>query len=640
MAISGRGEGRKWIVAVVLGLGVGLGLGIAPRAGADDPKPQVDGAKAKAKAKKAANKAKAAAADASKENDGGAFARQAIGALTEIHAAVTKENAAGSSAAKRPDRPKKTITKPTLTPAELDTLVDQFLVESKTPAATQTTDVEFVRRIYLDVTGKLPTPEQTIAFLTTKEKDKRGKLIEHLLNSPEYATNLGRYWRDVIRYHATNQNAQQIGLVQFETWLKDQFAKNRPWDEVAHDLITAKGRNDENGAVAFPLAHESMAVELAGEVSRVFLGVQIQCAQCHDHPSDKWKRQQFHEFAAFFAGARSRRANKAEAGVPAVFEVVLLGKPKYTMPDKKDPQTQIPVAPKFFLASDAKPLPNGLTSEERHEIAADYITDQNNPWFAKAFVNRVWGTLMGDSFYSPVDDIGPEREPKASEVLETLASQWAKGGYDVRWLYRTILNTKAYQREVRSTYSASSKTPFAANCASRLRADQILDSLAAALNLPMGGGGAGGAAAKNAANKKGALSKELLSAVGKAKGAAGMGGANAQRFQFNALYGVDPSMPGDEILGTIPQALFLMNATPINRAIEARPGTVLGEILTTHMDNRQALNALYLRVFAREPTPQEVKTCGRYLEVVGNRKEAFEDIFWSLINSTEFITRR
>src|SRR5262249_54050929 len=138
-----------------------------------------------------------------------------------------------------------------------------------------------------------------------------------------------------------------------------------------------------------------------------------------------------------------------------------------------------------------KPLPNGMTAAERHNLAADLVTSQDNPWFAKAFVNRIWYALMGDAFYTPVDDLGPERTAKAPEVLAALATQWQNGGYDVRWLFRTILNSKAYQREVRSPYSASGRTPFAANSPSRLRADQILDSLAQALNLPMNGQGPG-----------------------------------------------------------------------------------------------------------------------------------------------------
>src|SRR5205823_5963859 len=139
-----------------------------------------------------------------------------------------------------------------------------------------------------------------------------------------------------------------------------------------------------------------------------------------------------------------------------------------------DPQKSIFVAPKFFLDPKGETLPPGLTAAERLAMAASYVTGQDNPWFAKAFVNRVWYVLMGEAFTSPVDDMGPERTTQAPEVLEALASDFRRGGYDVRWLFRTILNSRAYQREVRSTYSASGRTPFAAVCPSRLRSDQIL----------------------------------------------------------------------------------------------------------------------------------------------------------------------
>ncbi len=574
---------------------------------------ETEGKVTKASPTKAANKKKAAKVEATEES-----------AATPTHVLD--------------DRPKKVVVKPTMTSAELDALVDSFLATTKAPPASPTTDIEFVRRIYLDVTGKLPTPEQTRAFIITREKDKRAKLIEHLLNSKEYAANWGRYWRDVIKYRATNEQVSRLGPGKMEEWLTEQIAKNEPWDKVAHDLITATGRTDENGAVNFALSHETQPVEVAGEVSRIFLGVQIQCAQCHDHPSDQWKRQQFHEFAAFFAGAKQKRASQQ----PLVMEIVEQGNGRYTMPDLKNPQTQIPVAPKFFLASETRSLPNSLSAAERHELAASYVTGQDNPWFAKAFVNRIWYTLTGDAFYSPVDDMGPTRadNAKAPEILNALADQWQKGGYDVRWLFRTILNSRTYQREVRSTFSASGRTPLAANCPSRLRADQILDSLDQALNLHVNnpGNGAGGAAAKKAAQKNG-LAADLKGVAAKKKGGGG-GGPAGLRGNFNTLFGVDPSTPGEDVLGTIPQSLFLMNSPQINRAIEAHPGSILGEILMATTNNRQALDALYLRIFAREPTAKEVQTCGRYLEMVGNRKEAFEDILWSLINSTEFITRR
>ncbi len=547
-------------------------------------------------------------------------------------------------AAKPPHRPEKVVSKPTLNHEELDSVLERTLASEKVPLAALTNDVEFVRRIYLDVIGKLPTPDEAKAFVNTSEKDKRAKLIEHLLASEDFSRNWARYWRDVVRFRATTQNNNRVMYDELENWLADQFAKNKPWDEVATGLITATGRDDENGAVNFALSHETQAVELAGEVSRIFLGVQIQCAQCHDHPNDSWKRQQFHEFAAYFAGIRRKQVVKGGQGQRPVIEVLMPGKPRYTMPDKQDPQKQVFVAPKFFLDPKGESFPEGHTATTRLAQVASYVTGQDNPWFAKAFVNRVWYTLMGEGFYTPVDDMGPERTAKAPEVLEALASEFQKGGYDVRWLYRIILNSRAYQREVRSTYTITGRTSFAAVCPSRLRADQILDSLAQVLNLPLTN------PANNPNNKKNnkdggkepdeknrALTKELKGAVAKTKGMQRNAGP---RGVFNNLFGVDPSTPNDEILGTIPQALFLMNSPQINNAIRVNGKSVLGQILASNPNNLLALKALYIRTLSREPTAKEIHTCGQYLEKIGNRQEAFEDILWSLINSTEFITRR
>ncbi len=546
------------------------------------------------------------------------------------------EHKSGENSPKAPPRIKKTITPPTITPAEIDSLMDKSLASSKVPLASPTTDVEFIRRAHLDLTGVPPSAEQVVGFVRTKEPDKRAKLIEYLLNTPEYSRNWAHYWRDVIQFHATNQNGNQVRYAGFEKWLAGQLAKNRPWDEIAREMMTATGETDEENAVAFQTSHEAQAVEMSGEVSRVFLGIQIQCAQCHDHPNDSWKREQFHQFAAFFAGAKIQRVGDRKAGGPQIFELVVQGRPTYKMPDKADPTKSSPVEPRFFLKPDAKPLPPGLTAEERRQIAADYVTSQDNPWFAKAFVNRVWYVLMGEGFYSPVDDMGPEREAKAPEVIDAIASQWAKGGYDIKWLFRTIMNTQAYQREIRSTYSASGKVAFAAVAPARLRSDQILDSLATVLGLPLGKPEGGGEMTKKGQAK--GLAADLKDAVGKTKG--GPKGGDGGRKLFNDLFGVDPSTPYDDVLGTIPQALFLMNSSQLNNAMRANPNSLLGKILTSGPDDRRALNMLYLHVLAREPTQKEIKVLHGYIARVGNRAEAYEDILWSLINSTEFITRR
>jgi hypothetical protein len=565
-------------------------------------------------------------------------ARQARRALLRLYQSVRQEDRPRSSASSTlPGRPAKTVMPPTLTPADIDRMLDKDLAAQKTAPARLTTDEEFVRRVFLDVVGKLPAPERVIAFVRDRSKDKRARLIDELLNSRDYAANWAHYWRDVIRFHAPNETPGQVRYPKLEEWFTEQFAQNRPWDEIATDLITAEGPTDENGAVVFPIAELAQPVEMAGEVSRIFLGIQIQCAQCHDHPNDSWKRQQFHEFAAFFAGMKVRAVPLKETGpekgrektpgkaqVMRSFAVITRGKPKYTMPDLKDPHKSIPVAPRFFLASQAEPLPVDLPATQRRALAASYITGQDNPWFARAFVNRIWTALMGEGFYNPVDDLGPGRAAEDPEVLDALASQWQKGGYDIRWLFRVILNTKAYQRESRATNTAAGRTPFAANCPSRLRGDQILDALSEALGLPLDAPGGKG----KRANPDGAPAAPKNTA------------ARGPRFAFNVLFGVDPSTPADEVLGTIPQALFLMNSPQIHRALKARPGTALGEILASSSSDREALEILYLRILARRPSPRELAVCANYMAKVGNRGEAFEDIAWSLINSTEFVSRR
>ncbi|MDB5349103.1 MAG: Protein of unknown function (DUF1553)/Protein of unknown function [Planctomycetota bacterium] len=530
----------------------------------------------------------------------------------------------------RAGRPTKTVQKSTFDSATIDAILEKAHAAAKVVPAKVTGDEEFIRRVTLDVTGKLPTPEQVIRFRKSTEKNKRAELIDALLVTPDYARNWARYWKDVVQYHATAQN---LGLVRFpkmEDWLAEQLEKNRPWDEIATDFITATGNTGENGATVLSAAHQGQAVELAGEVSRVFLGVQIQCAQCHDHPTDAWKREQFHEFAAFFGGIQARNNNAQAANGPSMDIIDRPGRVNYRMPDLKDPTKQIPVSPRFFLASSESPLPANLTASQRRLLAASYITAQDNPWFARAFVNRAWYVLMGDGFYNPVDDLGPTRAAHHVEILNELADAWQKGGYDVRWLFRTILNSKTYQREFRPTTTSAGKTPFAANCPSRLRADQILDALTQALNLQFDNAPA--MTPKGQPKPAAANAQKIAAAAARLRG--------GPRGLFNLTFGVDPSIPNEDVMGTIPQALFLMNSPQIDRAVKANNGTVLANILASNPDERTALESLYLRVLARSPTKDEVRTCDKYLRSAPSHKEGFEDILWALINSTEFLSRK
>ena len=587
-------------------------------------------------------------APAAKPVDDAAKAKQAAAALREIRTALDADAKAkpGAKSKEAPtvDRPAKVVSDPGLDAAGVDALLDKALAASKVPNTPATTDEEFVRRAYLDVAGKLPTIDEMRAFVGSRDKGKRARLIDGLLATDAFATNWARFWWDVIEYRALNENANQINGVGFETWLAGELHKNRPWDEIATAIITAEGDHTTNGAAAFGFAQSGQAVEMAGEVSRVFMGVQIQCAQCHDHPSDPWKREQFHQFASFFAGLAVQRSKASPEKGPATFTLASRPNvPRYTMPDLKEPTKSIAVEPKFFLGDSSPSLP-GLKSDRRRALAASYVTGQDNPWFARAFVNRTWAALMGEGFYNPVDDLGPTKEPKDAEVLEALATAWSRGGYDVKWLFRTILSTRAYARQSRATNTQAGRTPFAASCPTRLRGDQILDALAQALDLPpeaiLGRGGRGPRAVQVAANlaKKGTAKDKPVEPINPAQAVAAQ--KNSPRSAFNKTFGVDPSTPVDDVIGTIPQALFLMNSPAINNGLKATKTSMLGDLLRSTPDNRAVLNVLYLRVLARSPNPREVHVCGKYLEMVPDRAEAFEDILWGLINSTEFIIRR
>jgi hypothetical protein len=526
-------------------------------------------------------------------------------------------------------RPARSVRTPQLEPEAIDEWLESHGSSDAAGSSEPAGETEFLRRVSLDLTGLLPSPEAIAEFSRDADPAKRAKLIDQLLGSPEYAINWSRYWRDVIAFHATTENPLAVRFPTFESWLAEQLAANRPWDQIVEAMLTSTGRSDTDGATALISAHSTnqrfQPAEMAGEASRIFLGIPIACAQCHDHPTDPWKRQQFHEFAAFFAGTRTQLERETRPPVRLVSDQT--GPPRYRMPGLNDPNTSIPVEARFFLAE--QPLSPGATSRlsagELRSLAASYITGQDNPWFARAYVNRLWSVLIGEAFYEPIDDLGPTRKPRDGALLDRIADEWAQGGYNVRWLFRTLMNTRTYQRATRPARGTGEGTSV---CTGRLRADQIFDALVRALELP---------------------TEAPLRAIREVMGAMGQQGNVAAslapgrfspRTMFNVVFGVDPSTPSDEVTGTIPQALLLMNGPQIDQAVQARPGRMLGRLLAETPDDDAAVASLYLRVLARAPNQDERAACRAYLARVRPRAEAFEDLLWALLNSTEFLSRR
>lgn len=503
---------------------------------------------------------------------------------------------------------------------ELDELVAKELKADKIQPAALTTDEQFIRRVTLDLTGELPSPEDISAFIANKEPSKRAKLIDKLLESDGYARHWATYWREVFSSGLTDPRSR-IFVRAFDKWLAEQLKKDASWGDIAKAILTAEGtlrfdEPDKNGPAFVLASHRGAdaANERAAQASRVFLGIQIQCAQCHDHPFDQWKRVQFHELASYFARVRERPIRDGMRIVGVELVSVRFG--EHEMPSKEDPKKSTTIGPRFLNGDTPG---NDLADKQRREALASSITDKNNYWFAGAYVNRIWGVLMGQSFYAPVDDMGPQKQAVFPSVLTRLTGSFRGSNYNMKQLFREVMNSQTYQRQIRLS-DADEHLHFAAAYPTRLPADALWQSLLGVL------GDLGG-----------------RPGFGRPPGPGGpgmFGRFGGLEFAFKAEFSYDPSTKSDEVEGSIPQALLMMNNPTINQKIKATGTNLLAGILSTHSNDQDALQALYLRTLARKPTERELEKCRKYIASTGNRAEAFEDILWALLNSTEFQTKR
>lgn len=571
--------------------------------------------------------------------------------------------------------------------AEVDRLIVEQLAASNVTPADLVNDEDFLRRVFFDIAGTIPTAKEVTLFGLDPDTNKRAKVVEQLLGTNEYALNWARYWRDVLFLRATNERARAM-VRTFEDWMVKQLQANVGWNDITRSLITGKGEIQEHGETALIFIHEANPEEIAGEVSRIFLGIQMQCANCHDHPTDKWNRDQFHSLAAFFpritlqrgpnnpigfavtsfeggrgAGGRPgfgqiiegaefaiqrndknrdgkmsrdeaegtilgrafdrlvQQADKDKDGQLSLKELQEMpqppmqpgrGKSEHHMPDLKQPNAEGKLMTPALFTTNVKGRV-GMEDEDRRELLGKWITSPTNTWFAKSLVNRIWGELLGEGFYMPIDDMGPERKPRMVAALDFLAAEFVKHDHDLKWLLRTITATNAYQRQIRYNEPTENPVPFASAVPIRLRSDQIFNAIVKVLGIDEGPRGIDAPFAR---------------------------GRRSLRGQFQENFGYDPSTPQDELLGNVPQALTLMNFPLITNALRAEGNTRLGQILSNNKDDSDAIAELYLSFFARDPSKKELTIASEYLTKVGDRREAFEDLAWSLLNSSEFLSKR
>ena len=439
-------------------------------------------------------------------------------------------------------------------------------------------DERFVRRVHLDLVGRPPSAKEVGVFIADETRSKRARLIDRLLTTEAYARKWARYWKNVIFFEAT-ANRNRTNPQALEDWLTEQFKKGAAWDAIVAELVSAmpvrnkekkKEKNDwsqKTGPNNFVLAYENKPPLLAAQTARLFMGISIQCAECHDHPFDKWKREQFHELAAFFS------------------------KGKYYMPNLDTPSKKTEMQPKFLLGE--KPPIKLTTHQRRVAIAAYLVYNQDNYWFARSFVNRIWSELVGDGFYA-IDSLGPDQECLHPSVVNRIAAVFRYRNFDPRWVFRLLMNSRAYQREIQTI--DNDEELFTAVRPIRLNAAQVKASV-----LQLTG-----------------ADRNIARAV-------------------DSEFRHDPSTPQRDLEGTIQQALFLMNNTTLQNKLNA---SKLKKRLLTVKQPRGLLAQLYLAVLARRPTDSEFARGLKHLRQVPNRSEAIEDLLWVLVNSTEFLTKR
>ncbi|HLW65933.1 MAG TPA: DUF1553 domain-containing protein [Gemmataceae bacterium] len=480
-------------------------------------------------------------------------------------------------------------------------------------------DAEFFRRVHLDIAGKIPSVWDVRAFLADKRPDKRQRVIEKLLEGElkddgtragptGYVRHFSNVWRREWLPQTLNNPQFQFYGPQFETWLQQKLRTNTPYDQMVRALLTAPVNPSPNGAYdpygfaasSFLYVNEMKPENLGAAASRLFLGIKIECAQCHNHPLDKWKREQFWEFASFFAGFQP--IGQFQRRAPAeLIEIRTLSIPDL---NKK-------VSAKFLDGKEPK-FKEDVSSRV---TLVDWMTAKDNPYFARNAVNRVWNQLFGAGLIDPIDEPGDQNPPSHPELLEELTKAFVDSGYDLKFLIKAIVNSQTYQRSSAAPgASASSERTFARMKVRGLTPEQLFDSLEQATYF-----------------------REPV-------------GDNQNRFsqpraEFIAKFS-STERPA-ELQTSILQALTMMNGRFIGERTSTEPGKtpddqsnlLLSLLDTPFMSTPGRIEAVYLATVGRFPRPEEMKKLTEYVEKggpSGDKKKAFADVYWALLNSSEF----
>lgn len=584
---------------------------------------------------------------------------------------------------------RKTRTDAELAASQLDTLIEEKLTEQGQSPNLPCEDEVFLRRVYLDVAGRIPTRAEAVAFFDSSDPDKRIELIDQLLESPDFVSHSYNFWADTLRLKERPQ--PNIVAEPYLAYVKDAIRTNKSYDEWVYEMLTAKGKVWENPAVGYQLRDDGMPLPYMDNTVRIFLGTQIGCAQCHDHPFDQWTQYEFYELAAFTAGTRTRikrgdpgfkktnPANKLisearkhydKGRVPGTFQRLLRAN-TYRVDEVKATLR----LPHDYAYEDAKPkevvkpsvlwgeIPSKAQNASPREQFAAWLTSPENHQFTNTIVNRFWKRFLGVGFVEPIDDFRDENPCVNEAAMEFLGKELVRTGFDLRQMARIILYSQTYQRES-TDYDVTSGQAyyFPGPTARRMTAEQVWDSmLTLAVRNPMPfqrptakemrpyldvdfetldfeqAKEKSEAFAKSYSLNyyKRQLNKHAYQGNVLCRASELPGPQRADHFLRQFGQSDRETIDGSGVDATVPQILAMFNG-PITHVMLEPGSAIVDDILDIEL-TRDRIDAIFLSVLARQPNSRDRVAAAKELSRMTNDNVGYGNIIWALLNTREFL---
>jgi len=515
---------------------------------------------------------------------------------------------------------------------QIDLLVKKIWDEYELRPSKECTESEWCRRVFLDVVGRIPSVEEVNDFVESRESNKKQLLLETLLYDDRYTEEFARNWTTVwtnllIGRTGGNDNNSMISREGMQKYLRDSFAREKPYDKLVHELVTATGTTtpgdkDFNGATNFLIdkVNEENASLATAATTKTFLGLQVQCTQCHNHPFNDWKQQKYWEMNAFFRQVRAFQGGMRarDGGVARLADQDFKGENGQN-PDKAEIFYELrnglmSVAyPVFVDGQEIDPSGYVMVVNRRKELADMMV---QSPFFAKSIANRMWAHFLGYGFTSPVDDLGPHNIPSNPELLDYLAQEFQSSEYDLRELIKWIALSKPYSLSSKRTRGNEKDDPMLGESPKfthfyirQMEAEQLYESLLVA----------------NETQTQGSYEEQERN-------------KNVWLRQFTTAFGTDEGEESTTFNGTIPQILMMFNGDMIKKATAVTKGTMIDRLANSDTSYSKSVDELFIKGLARRPGGKEKDLAKSILAArKGDTKEALKDVWWVVLNTNEFI---